>query len=126
MVIEDLRTALVSTPEMKAFDTEITLHALSALGVLHQMGVIDTIPSSDIFQTIEWEDIYPIRVSDNSNLQAMIKTYVIMKTKIFFDPPTGKAAEFIEAGLREQEWRLREEYDVYVQPNVTIKEVYDE
>ena len=84
------------------FDADLVMHINSVLMILTQMGV----GPSDGF-TIEddsttWNEFIP----DMKNFEA-VKTYIHLKVKLIFDPPTSSAViESINRMISELEWRL--------------------
>jgi hypothetical protein len=84
------------------FDLDIITNINAAFSVISQLGVgtetgfyIDD--SSDL-----WTDFIP-----NSNILSMVKTYVFLKVRMLFDPPT---TSFLITAMNEQikeyEWRI--------------------
>lgn len=84
------------------FDVDITVHINSALSVLTQLGVGPTSGFSISDASEEWTDFVP----ENPKLE-MIKSYVFLKTRIVFDPPTNSTImEANKAAIAELEWRI--------------------
>lgn len=84
-----------------AFDVDIIIHINSVLDILYQMGVGEKafhIESDD--ET--WSDFIPI---DDDSLN-LIKSYVYLKVRMQFDPPTGGVAESLNNMIKEYEWRI--------------------
>lgn len=67
----------------KYFDTDIIMHINTALSVLTQLGVGPPEGFSIEDEFTEWGEF----LNDNKKL-AMVKTYVYLKVKLVFDPPT--------------------------------------
>lgn len=88
------------------FDSDIVMHINSALLALKQIGGMDE------YRTIEdksdsWSDI----LAEHSDVEA-IKTYIGLKVRLNFDPPTnGAVKEAIEKNISELEWRINVEVD---------------
>ena len=81
------------------FDTDIIIHINSVFDVLYQLGVGQ--PYSIESDTETWNDY----LDDMSKLQ-MIKTYMYMKVRLAFDPPTGGMLEALKEQMAEYEWRI--------------------
>lgn len=84
------------------FDTDIILHINSALATLAQLGVGPTEGYSieDISNT--WSDYL-----HNEPRLNLVKTYMYLKVKLGFDPPTNSATiEAINRQINELEWRI--------------------
>jgi len=85
------------------FDSDIVLHINSAFGVLHQLGVGSTTPFSIATEEAEWSDFF----GTNEDLE-LVKTYIYMKVRTFFDPPqTGYLLDAYAKQVNELEWRLQ-------------------
>jgi len=88
--------------EYTAFDFDVIIHVNSALGTLHQLGVgpADGFMIED--DTATWTDFF-----DGDNRLNAIKSYVYLKTRILFDPPTtGYLVDAVNQAIKESEWRL--------------------
>lgn len=104
-------------PDYTVFDLDILTHINSAFSTLTQLGIgpaagymIDDV--SDV-----WEDF----IEDDLDYQFnSVKTYVYLRVRQVFDPPTTSfAIQAFQEQIRELEWRLnvhREETE-WVDPN---------
>lgn len=85
-----------------AFDMDLVVDINSAFYSLRQLGVGPTegfIISDDV---AKWNDF----VEDKS-LLGLVKTYVYLKVRMLFDPPTNSfLTSSIEKQISEYEWRL--------------------
>ena len=100
-ILLSVKKVLGINPDFKAFDQDLIIHINSALSVLSQIGVG---PDAGLFITgtnETWDDIIP----EGKPLE-MIKSYITMKVKILFDPPTGGALESANRVIDEFEWRI--------------------
>ena len=90
------------------FDPDLIMHINTVFFSLYQLGVTEApfvITGSD--ET--WSDFY-----SESDLEA-VKTYVGLKTRMFFDPPTNSSLiSAINEQIKELEWRI----NVSVDPKV--------
>lgn len=87
------------------FDVDIIIHINSALAALEQLGV----GKSGFFiasKNEKWSDFLQTDSETGlPNLQ-MAKSYVYMKVRLLFDPPTSSAViEAYNKALAEYEWR---------------------
>lgn len=101
-ILTDVKKLLGITEEYEHFDTDIIIHINSAFFTLNQLGLgpVEGFSISD--KTATWGDF----LSDARDLEA-VKTYVYLKTRIVFDPPTSSAVmESIKNMINELEWRL--------------------
>jgi hypothetical protein len=85
-----------------AFDLDIITHINSVFSVLSQLGVG---PSEGFMiedETPVWND-FPV----STNQLNLVRTYVFLKTRLLFDPPTTSfLIEAMNNQVREYEWRL--------------------
>lgn len=85
------------------FDPEIIMHINSALTVLNQLGVG---PTSGFFITGSnetWDELIP----NQKNLE-FIKSYLFMKVKLIFDPPSSSSLlDSMSRLISELEWRIQ-------------------
>lgn len=84
------------------FDVDIILYINSVLMVLNQIGIG---PDAGFFITDKnqkWVDF----IGDRKDLEP-IKTYIYMKVRLMFDPPTSSfVLEAMKEQAQEMEWRL--------------------
>lgn len=88
--------------EYEHFDPEIIGHINSVFADLHQMGVgpVEVFMIEDDIPT--WEDF--LKGSDKLN---SVKSYMKLRVKMLFDPPTSSAAmEAMQREIDKWEWRL--------------------
>lgn len=101
-ILTSIKKLLGIEEDYTIFDTDIIIHINSVFSILHQLGLGPKggfVISDD---TTNWSDY----IGDNNNL-FMVKTYVYLKVKLVFDPPTSAGAiEAIEREIKELEWRL--------------------
>lgn len=84
------------------FDADIVLHINSVFMTLTQLGLGPESGFSISDAVTTWSDF----VSDDSNLNG-VKTYVVLKVKLLFDPPLSTAVmECYKRQIDELEWRL--------------------
>lgn len=108
-ILTSIKKLLGISEEYTHFDQDIIIHINSVFMILTQLGVG---PSNGFFikdKMICWEEY----ISDPAELQA-VKTYMYMKVKLLFDPPTSSAVmEAFNRSISEFEWRLNVEADDY-------------
>lgn len=84
-----------------AFDVDVIIHINTAFAVLNQLGV----GPADGFMIEGEEEIWDDYITD-SNF-SMVKTFVYLKVRLAFDPPTSTALiESMNNTLNELTWRL--------------------
>lgn len=110
-VLTSIKKLLGIPEEYDAFDMDVIMHINSVLMILGQMGVIakgkKITDASD-----SWSSI----VDDISQIES-IKSYVYMKVRLLFDPPTNSGAvTAMENLVKELEYRLYVERDEIGKP----------
>lgn len=101
-ILNSIKKTLNLPPDYEAFDQDVILHINSALSTLHQLGV-----GPDLGFMIEdggktWEEFLGTDPRLNH-----IKTYVYLRVRMLFDPPTtGFLTSAIEKQIEELAWRI--------------------
>lgn len=100
-ILLTVKKMLGLTPEYEVFDLDIIMHINSAFSVLTQLGIG---PSEGFFikdANDLWSDFI------QSPKLEMVKTYVYLKVRLMFDPPSSSAVmESMNRQISEFEWRL--------------------
>lgn len=119
-ILTSIKKVLGIEEEYTPFDVDIIMHINSVFGTLHQIGIGPIAGFMIEDDTLTWSDFL-----DNDIRYNAVKTYVSLKVRILFDPPT---TSYLIGALNEQvkeiEWRLsttREETD-YTDPVVVVVE----
>ena len=101
-ILTSVKKLLGITEECTDFYADIIMHINSALMILTQLGVG---PSEGFFiedKTDFWDDF----ITGIGQFEA-VKTYVYMKVKLMFDPPSSSAVmDAMNRTISELEWRL--------------------
>lgn len=101
-ILESTKKVLGIDSDYEAFDMDIVMHINSALSTVHQLGLGPEEGFMVQDNGEEWGDLLENDMRLNS-----IKTYVYLKVRILFDPPT---TSFVLTAMQEQikelEWRL--------------------
>lgn len=84
-----------------AFDSQILTHINTVFMTLNQLGVGTEEPFFISDETTTWSDF----LGSDKNYEA-VKTYVILKVRLLFDPPTGSLYNALKETVNELEWRL--------------------
>lgn len=89
-------------PPIKHFDPDIIMCINSALSILTQLGVGPDNGFNIVSETDTWETL----MGNNPRLN-MVKSYIALKTKLIFDPPTiSSVLKSYEEQLKEYEYRI--------------------
>ena len=101
-ILTSIKKMLGITEEYEHFDADLIMYINSAFMILTQMGVGPSEGFRIEDKTSDWDEF----VSLEDNLES-VKTYVYMKVKLMFDPPTSSAVmESMKNMISELEWRL--------------------
>lgn len=107
-ILTSIKKLLGIQEDYTHFDTDIIIHVNSALMILNQLGVGPLGGFSIVDSSTTWDEFIP---EDDKNFEAA-KTYVYMKVKLIFDPPSSSAViESMNRIISEIEWRLTVQHD---------------
>ena len=102
-ILTSIKKLLNIAESYKNFDMDIIMHINSALMVLNQLGVGPSEGFSIKDETNTWDEFIP---EDRADMEA-IKSYVGMKVRLLFDPPSSSAAiSSMEKLIGEFEFRI--------------------
>lgn len=101
-ILTSIKKLLGITEEYEHFDQDLIIHINSVFATLTQIGVgpADGFSISD--KSSEWTDfIGDVKTIEN------VKTYIYIKIKLVFDPPTSSSViEVYKEEAKQLEWRL--------------------
>jgi hypothetical protein len=101
-ILNSTKKILGVSEDYTVFDLDITTHINAAFSILHQLGI----PADGFFiedETATWSSIPDIIPSQLH----LIKTYVSLKVRYLFDPPTTSfLLTATDNQIKEYEWRL--------------------
>ena len=101
-ILRTIRKYLGMDDEYTYFDDDLIVHINSVFSILNQLGVGPTEGFEIQDDLAQWDEF----VSDEDYLED-VKTYVCLKVRLLFDPPTSSAAmEAINRSIDELEWCL--------------------
>lgn len=102
-ILTSIKKLLGITEEYEHFDTDLIIHINSVFSILTQLGIGPENGFSIIDDTSKWSDF--LNDKYDKRLE-MIKSYVYMKVKLMFDPPTNSSLlESMTRFTNEFEWR---------------------
>lgn len=102
-ILTSIKKLLGIAEEYTHFDEDLIIHINSVFAALTQIGVGPSIGFTITDKYATWDDF----ISDNTCL-IPVKTYVHLKVKLLFDPPSSSAVmSSMERQISEFEWRLR-------------------
>lgn len=101
-MLKDIKRAVGLSEEDDGFDIEMLMYINSIIGVLSQLGLKEADTHPIIDKDLTWEQFF----NGRTDLE-MIKMYIILRTRMLFDPPTSNAAiESIKSLISDYEWRI--------------------
>lgn len=101
-ILTSVKKLLGVTEDYTAFDVDIIIHINTVFMILNQLGVGPTKCFSISDKKAVWSDF----LGDSTEYEA-VKTYVCLKVRMLFDPPTNSGAmEATKRMIEELEWRL--------------------
>lgn len=102
-ILTSIKKLLGIAEEYEHFDPDIIMHINSVFMILNQIGVGPSEGFAIEDDTAVWTDF----VSNTIKIEA-VKTYIYLKVRLIFDPPSSSAAiEQMKASVNEYEWRLK-------------------
>lgn len=108
-ILETIKNAVEVSLDDTVFDEEIKLHINTAFMTLRQLGVGPNTPFIVIDDTTTWNSF-----TKDDTILPMVKSYVSLKVRSLFDPPTSSSLETaLKETIAEYEWRLNVETDKY-------------
>lgn len=101
-ILVSIKKMLGISEDVKIFDADIIIHINSVFMILNQLGVGPSKGFSITDETSTWSEFIP----NESSIEA-VKSYVYLKVRLLFDPPTSSAAiESYNKMIAEFEWRI--------------------
>lgn len=105
-ILNSIKKLLGITEDYTHFDQDIIMHINSAFFTLNQLGV----GPDESFKIEDKNDTWDDFVSNN-DVEA-IKSYIGLKVRTLFDPPTNSALlSAMNEQIKEFEWRLNVQVD---------------
>lgn len=106
-ILDSIKKILGMPPDYDAFDTDLVIHINSVFGILAQLGIGPAGGFSISDNTTLWKAY----LGDSKDLE-MVKSYIALKVRLVFDPPTiGAVMDAMKEQIREYEWRLNVQVD---------------
>ena len=100
-ILRSVKKLLGIADEDNDFDSDIVIHINSVFLILNQMGIGPDIPFT-IDPFTEWTEFIT-----EINKISIVKSYVYLKVKLLFDPPTSSILlDAIKNDINELEFRL--------------------
>jgi hypothetical protein len=120
-ILDSVKKVLQIGPDDDSFDLDVMIHINSAFSTLHDLGVGPVEGFTIQNGTDTWNDFIPTAVDPVQ--QNQVKTFVILNTRLLFDPPaTSFQLEAFQKQIDQITWRIsvrREELD-WVDPKYLV------
>lgn len=117
-ILKEVRASVGLDEESTDFDTELLMHINSAIGKLNQNGVGMITVVED--ETKTWRDLQdPTQVEGNMYFQ-MIPWFIMVSTKVIFDPPPPSMVDHYSKSIDETLWRLKTAFETPLPPKPTV------
>lgn len=101
-ILTSIKKMLGIAEEYYHFDYDLIIYINSAFSVLTQLGVGPSKGFVIYDNKKKWDDFI-----ENDNRIEFIKSYVFLKTKLLFDPPSNSSLlEAFKQQIGELEWRI--------------------
>lgn len=103
-ILADIKKLLGLEKDYIAFDTDVIIHINSAFMTLNELGV----GPEEGFMISGYEEEWNAFISEDiQSLFQGIKTYIYLRVKLLFDPPTNSfLVDALDKQIKELEWRL--------------------
>lgn len=101
-ILDTIKELVLGHSEDSDFDTDLIVNINTALSYLCQLGV----GPKDGFEITGSNETWS-EFLENEKALKMVITYVYLRTKIVFDPPTGGVLNSYESQIEELAWRLQ-------------------
>ena len=101
-ILTSIKKLLGIEEDYTHFDTDIIMHINSVLSILNQLGVGPSEGYSIKDARATWDEF----ITDSTRLE-LVKTYVYLKVRLMFDPPSSSSAiESMKQLISELEFRI--------------------
>ena len=101
-ILTSTKKMLGIAEDYDAFDQDILVHINSTIATLNQLGAISDPGLFVVDDSTTWDSLIP--TTDNS--LEFIKSYIYLKVRVLFDPPTGGVLDAYRQMIKEYEWRI--------------------
>lgn len=100
-ILLTIKKLLGVSPEYDCYDTDIIVNINYAIATLDQLG-----HPANGFIVVDDQETWSDYLEDDTRLE-LIKTYIYLKVKMVFDPPTsGMVMDSYNGLISELEWRI--------------------
>ena len=105
-ILDSIKKLLGIQPEYRAFDEDLIIHINTVFIILNQINIGPEEGFMIVDGSESWDDFV------KGINETMVKTYIYLKVRLMFDPPTsGVLVDSMNGMISELEWRLYLEGD---------------
>lgn len=102
-ILDNTKQILGIAADYLAFDINIIMHINGTFFTLKQLGIGPTNGYVITDATATWDAF----ISDDFTMQAVVKSYVYLRVRLIFDPPTTSyLIKAVEDQIQQLEWRM--------------------
>lgn len=118
-ILQDIRASVGLTEDTADFDTDLLMHINTAISELNQNGV--GLPVVVTNTTTTWGDLQdPLQTKGNEAF-AMVPLFMMLNTKLIFDPPPPSTVEVYSRRTSEILWRLKVAFEDFTTTTTTTE-----
>lgn len=108
-ILDDIKKQIGIVPGYDVFDDQLLMDINAAFATLHQLGV-GPVEGFLVEKDTDWDEFV------STERLNFIKSYVSMKVRVMFDPPSSSfALDALNKQIAEYEWRICSEVECYGQ-----------
>ena len=108
-ILARVRTSVIGIEDNTEFDDELLPFINTAISTLNQNGVGNFLVVEDDKRT--WKELMDVTQTEGNKYFQMVPLFVILSTKILFDPPPPSSVEYHSNSIKEILWRLKIAYE---------------
>jgi hypothetical protein len=108
-ILEDVRGAVGLSRDVSDFDTDLLMHINASIGSLNQNGIGNDLVVIDDVST--WGDLQNSAQIDYNNYFKMVPLFIMLSTKLLFDPPPPSSVQYHQTAIDQLLWRLKIAYE---------------
>lgn len=109
-ILVHVREGVGLDKEDTAFDSDLLLHINANISRLNQNGIGKTLLITDDSST--WKDFIKEEQYSGNEFFGMVPQFIVLSTKLLFDPPPPSNVDAYQSMSEEYLWRLKVAYEI--------------